>query len=155
LTIIFQKFNELQEDGNKLRDGILARAPERAIQYASQWKVKEETLKSRTAEMINTAVYFTAAAQHPPKIFKIDFFYMHCVNSSIFWTTFNELPFLTTANKIRLLEWKGRVDLVLYASRGCPELLMDEVTQYVPMSTEPRSTEWQGIFHRFFDQKVK
>ena len=55
------------EDGNKIRDGILVRAPDEMISYAKQWSVSEDDLEEKTAEMINTAIYFTAAAQRPPK----------------------------------------------------------------------------------------
>ena len=40
-------------DDNKIRDGIMARAPEEAIKYASQWKVAPNELMDRNAEMTN------------------------------------------------------------------------------------------------------
>jgi hypothetical protein len=43
------------EDGNKIRDGILKRAPEEMIKNAVQYTVKEEELEEKTAEMINAA----------------------------------------------------------------------------------------------------
>jgi hypothetical protein len=55
------------DDPNKIRDGILKRAPEEMINTAKQWTVSPGELEKKTAEMINTAVYFAAAAQHPPK----------------------------------------------------------------------------------------
>jgi hypothetical protein len=55
------------EDGNKIRDGILKRAPQEMISYAKQWTVLPGELEKKTVEMINTCVWFTAAAQHPPK----------------------------------------------------------------------------------------
>lgn len=55
------------DDGNKVRDGILVRAPEEMIKYASQWTVPEEELEAKTVQMINAAIYFTACAQNPPK----------------------------------------------------------------------------------------
>lgn len=54
-------------DGNKIRDGILARAPDEMVKYASQWTVGKGELEAKTAQMMNSAVYFTAAAQRPPK----------------------------------------------------------------------------------------
>ena len=54
-------------------------------------------------------------------------------------------------NKIRLLEWKGRTDLVMYASRRSPKLLLEEITGYVPKDLQARSAEWKGIFRRLFD----
>jgi len=55
------------EDGNKIRDGILKRAPDEMINYAKQWTVSPEDLEKKTAEMTNASIYFTAAAQRPPK----------------------------------------------------------------------------------------
>ena len=77
------------EDDNKIRDGIMVRAPEEMINYASQWKVAPRELMKTNAEMTNAvgkllsgarlveipfaeidAVYFTGGAQHPPKLIK-------------------------------------------------------------------------------------
>jgi hypothetical protein len=55
------------DDANKVRDGILARAPEEMIKYASQWTVPEDELEAKTVQMTNAAIYFTACAQNPPK----------------------------------------------------------------------------------------
>ena len=55
------------EDGNKIRDGILKRAPEEMIDIAKQWTVSPEELEMKTVQMINNAVYFASTAQHPPK----------------------------------------------------------------------------------------
>jgi hypothetical protein len=43
------------EDGNKIRDGVLKRAPEEMVKYASQYVVHESELEEKTAEMINAA----------------------------------------------------------------------------------------------------
>lgn len=42
------------EDDNKIRDGIFIRAPDEMIKYASQYKVGEEELELKTAEMTNS-----------------------------------------------------------------------------------------------------
>ncbi|KAJ4293366.1 hypothetical protein N0V90_008648 [Kalmusia sp. IMI 367209] len=131
-------------DGNKIRDGIMKRAPDEMLKYASQYVISEDQLEEKTAEMINAAVYYTAAAQHPPHLIKFDFFYMHCVNCSIFFSTFLSLPSLTNATKVRLLEWKVRNDLAMYASRSSPRLLLDEITQY----ESSRNSSWDEVFLR-------
>jgi hypothetical protein len=41
------------DDGNKIRDGIMVRAPDEAIKYASQWKVGKHELVEKNAEMTN------------------------------------------------------------------------------------------------------
>lgn len=45
----------LWSDGNKIRDGIMARAPQEILDIAKQFRVKEEDLERRTAEMIDAA----------------------------------------------------------------------------------------------------
>jgi hypothetical protein len=87
-------------------------------------------------------VYYTSAAQRPSKAVKLDFFFIHCVNSSIFFSKLAYLPALNQQTRLRLLEWKGRMDLLMYVSRGCPELLRDEITNY------PVTNDWPAVFAR-------
>ena len=94
-------------------------------------------------------VYFTGGAQHPPKQVKFDFYYMHAVNCSIFSSAFLKQSWLSDANKVRLLEWKGRNDLALYASRRSPQPLMDEITHYKPKISGP----WDEVFERVINQE--
>ncbi|KAL8793120.1 MAG: hypothetical protein Q9195_004326 [Heterodermia aff. obscurata] len=133
-------------DDNKIRDGILARAPDEMITYASQYKVSEDELEEKTAEMTNAAVYFTGGAQHPPKQIKFDFYYMHGVNCSIFFSAFLKAPWISDKDKARLLEWKGRHDLALYASRRSPAPLLDEIQNYKPV--KPQRSSWAAIIER-------
>lgn len=117
-------------DGNKVCDGIFKRAAPEMTSIAAQWRVKSAELEEKTAEMINAAAYFTGGAQMPGKAVKFDFIYMHCLNASIFFSAFLDQAWIKAEDKARLLEWKGRLDLVMYASRGCPELRMNEITEY-------------------------
>lgn len=135
------------EDGNKIRDGLLKRAPQEMINIASQYTLSEsDDLEEATAEMVNAAIYFSAAAQHPPHQVKFDFFYMHCLNASIFFSNLvsSANDFLTPATKRRLLEWKVTNDVTMYASRGCPPLLLDEITNYTPS----QESGWDKIIQR-------
>lgn len=133
------------DDGNKLRDGIFVRAKEEMTVLASQWRVSPSELRKKTAEMISTVAFFAGAAQMPPKAVKFDFFYMHCVNCSIFFDAFLRQDWLDDAHKCRLLEWKGRMDLAMYVSRGSPELRVKEIQQYVP---KQEGNGWDGIVRR-------
>ncbi|KAH7396183.1 hypothetical protein BKA66DRAFT_509259 [Pyrenochaeta sp. MPI-SDFR-AT-0127] len=134
------------EDGNKIRNGILMRAPEEMVKYASQYTVEEDELEEKTAEMINATVYYTSAAQHPPHQIKFDFYYIHCVNSTIFFSNFlaPSNTFLTPATKRRLLEWKIWNDITMYVSRACPSLLHEEITNYKPK----KESGWNEIIKR-------
>jgi hypothetical protein len=133
------------DDGNKIRDGIFVRAKEEMTAVVSQWRVSPPDLRKKTAEMINTVAFFAGAAQMPPKAVKFDFFYMHCVNCSIFFDAFLRQDWLDDAHKCRLLEWKGRMDIVLYVSRGSPELREEEIRRYVPKRD---GDGWNGIITR-------
>lgn len=111
------------------------------ISLAAQFHVKPEDLEEKTAEMINTCAYFMGGAQWPGKAVKFDFFYMHCVNASIFFSAFLGQEWMRVEDKVRLLEWKGRLDLAMYASRGTPELRLEEVTGY----EAKRKWSWEEI----------
>lgn len=137
-----------QADGNKIRDGILKRAPQEMIHHASKYHVPLDQLSQKTAEMMDATVFYTAAAQHPPKAIKIDFFFMHCVNASIFWPTFNALSWISDENKCRLLEWKGRLDLVMYVSRGTPPLLKEEIEAYT--AETDKDVTWGQLGERLY-----
>jgi hypothetical protein len=58
---------------------------------------------------------------------------MHCVNCSIFFSAFlSPTSGLSPSTQRRLLEWKIWNDIVMYVSRGCPDLLIDEIHNYTP-----------------------
>ena len=42
-------------DGNKVRDGLIVRAPDEMVKYASLWTVNIDELVAKTAEMTNAA----------------------------------------------------------------------------------------------------
>ncbi|CDM29644.1 Domain of unknown function DUF4243 [Penicillium roqueforti FM164] len=159
---LFQLINEIRadktlvesvqwSDSNKIKDGVLHRAPEQMLKYASQFTVSKDQVHGRLADMTNTveaiaefisSVYYTSAAQRPTKEMWLDFFLIHCVNSSIFFSKIIELPFMTQRSKLRMLEWKGRIELLMYTSRGTPDLLLDEVANYSPKDN------WSQLFAR-------
>ncbi|KAK0273054.1 hypothetical protein LTR35_012466 [Friedmanniomyces endolithicus] len=131
-------------DGNKLRDGVLGRAAERMVSYTSQYRVEPDELERKTAEMVNAVAYYTAGAQREGYERKYDFYFIHCLNSSIFFSTFLHQPWITPANKTRLLTYKIWTDLAMYASRASPPNRLDLVRQYVPK----HPSDWAGIFDR-------
>lgn len=65
---------------------------------------------------------------------------MHCVTSAIFLASFISQPWISKQNKLRILEWKGRVDLMMYASRGAAELRREEITSY------KSKLSWEEVF---------
>ena len=77
-----------------------------------------------------------------------DFYYMHCVNSSVFFPAFMALPSLSDADKCRLLEWKGRLDLAMYASRHSPTPRLDDITGYRSAGADGKQQGWEDVFAR-------
>lgn len=57
---------------------------------------------------------------------------------------------MSTKHKVRLLEWKGRIDLAMYASRRAPRLYLEEIANYKPLhpSSESSKNQWHEIFQR-------
>ena len=93
-------------------------------------------------------VYFTVSAQRPTKQIKMDFYLMHSTNCSVFFPPLLSVPWLSPAQKCRLLEWKVRLDLALYLSRRSPELRMEEVKNYVPKMDGGDGSAWEGLYKR-------
>lgn len=135
-------------DGSWIEDNPLTSAPKELLETAAQWRVKPEELFEKTAEMINVNAYFCGAAQNPPKEYKIDFFFIHNLNCSIFFPSFLNQKWLSLENKARLLEWKGRFDIVAYAARGSPRLDLNEIINYRPKRP---GTGWMDLFQRVHD----
>jgi len=74
---------------------------------------------------------------------------MHAHNASVFLPTYLSQPWLPAAAKARLLEWKARHDLVLYASRRAPALRIDDVRNYAAREkTAATANPWPGIIAR-------
>ena len=136
---------EYWDGGDSLNDKIVSEAPQRLCEIAAKWKVDENDLEEKTAEMINVNAFITGAAQRPDKEVKLDFFFIHCVNASIFYSAINEQGWLPAVDKARLLEWKGRSDLLTYASRLAPKLHPEEITNY---KTQQSCMTWPLLIER-------
>jgi hypothetical protein len=133
------------EDAPFLADGVLSRVSDELTSCAAQWKVRRpltpDNLEEAAAELINSAVYMACAAQRPPKIVKLDFYFMHAVTSSLFLTVFLRAERISLEAKAKIIEWKGRLDLLLYASVRCPDLIHDEIRPKPQDEHQPRSWE--------------
>ena len=66
------------------------------------------------------------------------------MNASIFLSTFIKQSWLSDYNKVRMLEWKVRADLAIYASRRAPELHLDEICKYKPVYP----ADWDAVIAR-------
>lgn len=140
-------------DGNKVRDGVLARAQPSALRLASKVRVLPAELDERTAEMYDAAIYIASgAALHGAKDPKYEFFLMHHVNVAPIFVTLNRQDWIPETLKTRMLEWKIRMDIIQYAARGSPALDIAAIRDYVPTSKSPASAK--GLLprmHAFVD----
>lgn len=114
----------------KMKNGVLGRAAHEIAGLAAQFRAEPATLERRMAEMLSCCAYPAGAAQRPGKARRIDFFFMHCVTSSIFLTVLVRQPWIRIEDRVRLVEWKARLDLVWYAACGTPELRLADVEGY-------------------------
>ncbi|KAJ5892767.1 hypA-like protein [Penicillium tannophilum] len=67
-------------------------------------------MEEKLAKMMNAVIYHTAAAQGSQRF---DFVCLHAVTSCIFFSSFLAMPSLSSRTKVRLLERKGRMDLMI------------------------------------------
>ncbi|KAJ5455992.1 uncharacterized protein N7458_004256 [Penicillium daleae] len=128
----------------QIRDGLLAHAKDEFIELLGRWKVTPESLKEKTAECLNSTVYWTSLAQRPEKQIRFDFFLMHSITAGSLWPVINSAPWISTESKCRLLEWKGRADLILYCQTGAPSPRPEELVTYQPHLP----SGWDEVFRR-------
>ncbi|KAL4979584.1 hypothetical protein BDW66DRAFT_157406 [Aspergillus desertorum] len=127
----------------KMEKPILVNAADEILNIASRFQVTEQTLARKTAEMLNLCAYIAGAAQRTKDGYepKIDFFFMHCVTSNIFSSVLGRQDWISVRGKVRLVEWKGRLDLMWYAVCGDPELNVEPVRSYKGERTGDMSSE--------------
>jgi hypothetical protein len=126
----------------RVRDGILGRAREEITSIAAKFRVDVDQLDRRAAEMINCAAYLAGSAQRPGKARKIDFFHLHAVTASLGLIVLLQQPWIRPEHKVRLIEWKARVDLVWYAASGAVELCLQDIVDYRPH----HGLNWQSLY---------
>lgn len=114
------------DDGNKIRDGILKRAPDEMIKYASQWTVDPDQLEEKTAEMTNaasmsntlprkllicslTAAKFTSPAVRNTRQSKSNSTFTTCTASTAPSSSLLSSSNPGSANRTRLASSNGRV----------------------------------------------
>ncbi|KAF2137187.1 uncharacterized protein K452DRAFT_278799 [Aplosporella prunicola CBS 121167] len=132
-------------DNGIIPEDVLSWAGDELVQIAGRYAASEDGLEYKKGEMMNLSAYFVAAAQRPPYIPKLDFFCVHSITTAIFFTSFLNASFISPSDRVRLLEWKARLDLAVYASRCAPELLLSEVQNYTPKMP---SDGWPEIISR-------
>lgn len=137
----------MQDGPFRLRDGPLARTMDEIVGIAAQFQIKpddEDDLERATAEMINCAAYSAGAAQRVGKVPKVDFFIMHDVTCSIFLSVLVKQSWIKLEDRIRLVEWKARLDLAWYAANGAAELRLEDIARYEP--TASKGMHWRALY---------
>lgn len=129
----------------RVRDGVLGPENQKLlIDLAAQFRVQPEDLERGLAETVSSSAYTTGAAQRTGKARKIDFFHMHAVTASLPLTVLLQQPWISLADKVRLVEFKGRIDLVWYAASGAVELRLDDIIHYRP--DKSAGMDWTALF---------
>lgn len=126
--------------------------PQALVDITSSYRIDpltEDTLDRAVSEMVNACAWLSAGAQRCGKMAKIDFFFMHCINCSIFLSVFAKQSWISLEARARLLEFKVRVDLILYANQGSPKLSTKAISQY--RMRRPACTDWTDIIDRAKD----
>lgn len=130
------------EDGRTIRDRVFARAWNEIIQIASRVKVRPEELDEKTAEMYHTTIYEGASAAFSPGMEpKFDFFLIHHINVCPMFIYINKQDWIPIESKVRLLEWKIRMDLIQYGARASPPLSLENIASYVSKDKNVGSTD--------------
>ena len=137
---------QVQQGPNRIRDGLMPNAMEELASIASKFRVSktDRDWERRLVESTSCAAYNAAAAQRKGKTAKIDFFSMHAVTSSIFLSLLVRQSWVSDEQKIKLIEWKTRVDLAWYASSGSPHLDLESVKSYQPKFS--KDMDWKALY---------
>lgn len=116
---------------------------ELASRYSLSRSITRPELHMRTAELLNVSAWFTCGAQRDGKEFKFDFFLMHAITSSIFFSVFEQQDWLPLVSEIELLESQARMLLVLFVCQGAAKPRMDLIQDYAPR--RPELQGWSEI----------
>lgn len=94
--------------------------------------------------------YVLGAAQHPPKVVRLDFFLLHNLTTSNSLMVLLEQPWISMKNKVRMVEWMGRVTAAIYALVGGPPLNLEDIASYKPRhpSDFEGPNPWAGLMKR-------
>ncbi|TDZ29794.1 Oxidoreductase ptaJ [Colletotrichum spinosum] len=130
---------------DKMLDGVLKNAKTEFLNLAVQYRVGEDEIEVRTAELCNATAYITVGAQRLNKSPRMDFFLLHSLNVSIFHGVFAKQSWIPNSAKARLLTYTGRLALLTHISMGAPTLNLDVIRNYNAVNTE---SSWETVIER-------
>ncbi|KAK2023934.1 hypothetical protein LX32DRAFT_627118 [Colletotrichum zoysiae] len=121
---------------NAMLDGVEVFCPDEAIAYLSRVRIDPDDMEERVAENIHTAAYMASASIfHPPHLPRYDFFLIHHLTLAPILLLLGPATWIPEKVKHRILEWKGRFDILQYVARWCPPLQIESVADYKPHDT--------------------
>jgi hypothetical protein len=129
---------------SRVRDGILGCSSKELVEIAAQFRVRAPNLQRAFAETTNVSAYASGAAKRPRKEHKIDFFHMHGVTASVLLDVFLRQSWISLEDKIRLVERKGRVDLLWYAASGAVDLNHSAIANYTAHLSA--GSDWDALY---------
>ncbi|KAK8067106.1 hypothetical protein PG997_013853 [Apiospora hydei] len=109
------------DDGNKIRDGVLARAWDEAVECTGRVKVSPDEARGADGGDVQYG-HLRGVGRGVA----------HHVTSAPIFVTLNKQDWIPTEYKVRMLEWKIRMDIVQYVARGSPKLSVEKIANYVP-----------------------
>lgn len=137
------------EDGfNKVKEGLLTRVTGAELApFLARFKVTptEAGVHASLLDMMYTSVFALGAAQRAGKREMVDFALLHNATLAAFYPAIVRAEWLTIEQKARMLEDKGRVDAVVYASCGSMALYAHRIAAYKPEHPEQG---WDDMIRR-------
>lgn len=119
------------------------------VALASQYRIDSSnpsplnSVRTAVAEQMSTLAHVTTAIHRSDKKIKLDFFFIHPTNASVFLPLILESPLIKPAAIQRLVEWKARGDVLMYAHLWCPKLRPEGVRSFTPPAEHQT---WDAIF---------
>ncbi|KAK5993227.1 Questin oxidase [Cladobotryum mycophilum] len=141
-------------DDDNIKDGVFGRGWDQVLELLKQVRVKPEEVEEKTAEMINSIAYISAATSiHPPTNQDgISSSCNHNLNASLFFVTISRLPFITPEQNARFLEWKIRFDIIQYIARGSPQLNLQVIkSRPLPQDAVSKPEDLLPRYHKIVD----
>ncbi len=135
------------------------------VDIASQYTLTEEQAEARLLEMLDVM-----SKQPPPlakfsdqseiactmavvpgdvETHKVNFFLLHSVNSLVLWPSLLAHPWMSEEDAIRLLEWQGRYNLLLWVGENLPNIKVGDLQKF-----NNTAKSWDEIFHRAINHKT-
>ncbi|KAH7411526.1 putative HypA-like protein [Cadophora sp. MPI-SDFR-AT-0126] len=130
---------QLMDEVEKFKTA-LSNAFDEIVSCASRYKISVEQINERILEMTDALSATLTVIPGPVESYKVDFFLLHLVNTLVLLPSLMKHAWLSTHNKLRLLEWIGRYDLLLYIAQSSPKLTTEDLA-----TCKQRQGTWEEV----------